>query len=121
MSLELSRVQRLGRRVSWLDRYRRPIATVFGVVVAVVVVSSLYDGGSPAWSRFYSLMMGLLVGTFTWVTIEVVLAWLTAFWETEATHIARDRGLPRARVHKAPKRKTATESAAVHDKQADSS
>ena len=119
MPVELSRVQRLGRRVSWLDRYRRPIATVIGIVIAVAVVGALYDGNSPAWSRFYALMMGLLVGTLTWVTLEVVLAWLTAFWETEATHIARDRGLPRARVHKAPKRKTATESAAVPDERVD--
>ena len=105
--MAVDRVQRLGRRVSWLDRYRRPIATVLGIAVAVVVVSSLYDSGSPAWSRFYTIMMGLLLGTVTWVAIEIVLAWLTAFWETEATHVARDRGIPRARIHKAPKRKTA--------------
>jgi hypothetical protein len=119
MAVEHSRVQRLGRRVSWLDRYRRPITTVIGIVVALAVVGALYDGNSPAWSRFYSLMMGLLVGTLTWVTLEVVLAWLTAFWETEATHVARDPGLPRARVHKVPKRKTAA-GAAVHDERADS-
>ena len=107
MPAELGRAQRLAGRVRWLDRYRRPIATVIGLAVTLMVITGLYDRASPAWSRFYSIMLGLVLGVFTWVALEVVFAWFSAFWETEATHISRHPGLPRATLRR-PKRKPAT-------------
>jgi hypothetical protein len=95
----LTDVQRLGRRVSWLDRYRHLLAITSSIVVAVLVAIELHDGLGPTWSRYHAAALGALLGFFSWIALEVSLAWLTAFWETEAGLLAKP-GLPRAVVRR---------------------
>jgi hypothetical protein len=100
----LTDVQRLGRRVSWLDRYRRGVALLGALAIAVLVAIELSDGLGPAWSRYHAGALGALLGFFTWIILEVSLAWLTAFWETEAARLLHGPQLPRAILRRNRKR-----------------
>lgn len=110
------RAGQLSRRVRWLDRYRRILAIGTAIAVTTFVIVTLADAFGPAWPQFHAVMLGLVIGFFAWIALEVSFAWLTALWETEAVLLVRDRGLPLAVVHNPKTRKiktTATEAAAV--------
>ena len=94
MSRELSRIQNLVHRVGWLDRYRRTIAVALALVCSALLLRQ-FDGALGA------ALVTAVIGLFLWCVIEVGLVWLTALWETECAELIRDRGMPRARVHKA--------------------
>ena len=50
------------------------------------------------WPSFLGGMVSVVFASATWWLVEVALAWLTAFWETEHAQLTRDRGLPRAEL-----------------------
>ena len=100
MSRELARIQRLARRVGWLDRYRRILAIACAVVISPLLISHLAEVLGVDWPRLHTTALSTMLGFFVWCAIEVGLVWLTALWETEWAQLTRDRGLPRAVVHK---------------------
>ena len=91
-----TRIDLLAKRVSWLDRYRRPLAIVCSVILTLLLgwklSGSLADG--------LIMFPGLTVGLILWWVVELGLVWLTALWETECAQLTRDRGLPRAVLRK---------------------
>jgi hypothetical protein len=94
-----SRMDTLGKRVRWLDRYRRLLTIGMVVVLAPLLWSTLAE----SFGTSYSVILGtaLLVGL--WAILEVVFAYVTALWETEHEEITRANGLPRA-VLRRPRR-----------------
>ena len=90
----------LVRRVRWLDAHRRHSA----IAVAFVVFLALTAGAKwifgPDWPMFHAEMVAGMAGVITWWIVEVVLAWVTALWETEADRMRNERGLPPMRVVK---------------------
>jgi hypothetical protein len=93
-----ARTVSLGQRVRWLDRYRRTVAIVAAVVLAPFVLMELSELLGDEWPGFHAAMLAMLFSCMSWWLIEVVLAWMTAVWETEYDRLLRERGLPRARV-----------------------
>lgn len=90
MASELSRVQKLAWRVSWLDRHRSKLSIGCAMVVAIVAIGA-------DWPQ---MLLCVALGFVVWAVLEVGLVWLTAIWETECAILIRERGLPRAVVRK---------------------
>lgn len=85
MADRTERLAILAHRVQWLDRYRRAIAIIVAVIVGLLCMQYI-DG-----------LAGLL-GICVWWTVEVILAWVTAYWEVQHDRLAADGGLPAARI-----------------------
>ena len=94
----LSRIQRLARRVGWLDRYRRPIAVVIAILVSVLLISELRAALGADWPELHATLLGVMLGAILWCLVEIALAWLTALWETECHRLMRQGELPAARL-----------------------
>lgn len=93
------RIESLARRVRWLDRYRRLIAIVTAVIFAPMVISRLAESLGAEWPRMHATALAAMVGVGVWCIAEIVLAWVTAVWETDLSRLMRDRGLPRAYIY----------------------
>ena len=92
------RAATLGRRVRWLDTYRRLISILTAVVFFVLLARELAYLFGPQWSGPITTAVALLFAIAMWWIVEVAFAWVTAYWETEYVHLLRDRGLPAARL-----------------------
>jgi hypothetical protein len=92
------RAQRLGRRVRWLDRYRRAIASVIAIGVLPLTMWRLDGFLGAEWPGFHVTLLAVIASVFAWWLVEVGLAWMTAVWETEHDQLTRDPALPRAEV-----------------------
>jgi hypothetical protein len=90
------RLRLLETRVRWLDRYRRAV----GICAALASAPLIWFSLAPGWPRAHAVGLVIALGVATWWLAEVVLAWFTALWETEANFIAREKGLPRAMIVK---------------------
>ena len=98
MRAEHGRLERLGRRVRWLDRWRRLVAIVITLAIAPFMVLELVGMLGSDWPAFHTTVLAMMLGFGLWCTVEVGLASLTAWWETEHARLGRQRGLPKARV-----------------------
>jgi hypothetical protein len=97
MRAEQRRMERLGRRVRWLDRYRRIVAIALTLALAPMMVTELVDLLGSDWPQAHATVLAIMLGFVMWWTVEVGLAWITALWESEHARLERrDRGLPRA-------------------------
>lgn len=94
-----TRIESLAWRVRWLDRYRRLIAIAAAVMFAPIVIAKLSVALGAEWPRMHATALGAMVGVGVWCIVEIVLAWVTAVWETDLSLLLRDRGLPRAYVY----------------------
>ncbi len=95
----MDRIEQLGRRVAWLDRYRRVIAVMSAIIIAAVLMWQLPSVLGDDWPRFHARLLGILLGFASWLCVEIALAWLAAVWETEHDRAVRgDFSLPRASI-----------------------
>ena len=94
----LSRIQRLARRVGWLDRYRRTLAVGIAVVLSVMMIMRLRDELGSDWPQMHATLLGVMLGAIVWCLAEIGLAWVTALWETECHRLMRQGELPAARL-----------------------
>ncbi|HEY0192608.1 MAG TPA: hypothetical protein VGC42_15925 [Kofleriaceae bacterium] len=91
-----ARVDVLGERVRWLDRYRRLVALCAAAIAAPLFVTQVGDDLGADWPELHITALSLMLGAIVWWITEVGLAYLAALWETEQCHLVRDRDLPRA-------------------------
>jgi hypothetical protein len=98
--LNTQRIDQLVARVRWLDRYRRVLAISGATIVAPILVARVAEALGAEWPPIHATIMSVMLGAIAWWIIEVGLVYLTALWETEHDHLVRDRGLPRAILHK---------------------
>jgi len=94
----MSREELLGRRVRWLDRYRRTIAVTLALAFGPVCFLQLGRWLGSQWPGAHSILLSVCASALAWWVIEVALAWQAAVWETEHDRLLRDRGLPPARL-----------------------
>lgn len=92
------RMERLARRVRWLDRYRRQLSVVIAIAFCVLLSRELSQAFDAPWPSLLVCMVSVMFASLFWWCIEAAFAWLTALWETEHAQIVRDRGLPRAEI-----------------------
>ncbi len=96
----MARIDRLTRRVRWLDRYRRRVAIAAAVIVAPILIAELDVVLGADWPLVHGVAMSVMLGIVVWWIVEVGLAAMVAVWETEADNLARANGLPRAEIHR---------------------
>lgn len=94
------RIEVLGRRVRWLDRYRRRLAVGTVALLVPPCLRELTRFLGADWPQAHVTMLVLMAAVIGWWLLEVALAWVAAIWETELDHLVRDRGLPRAIVRR---------------------
>ncbi len=92
------RVRVLAVRVDWLNRYRRLVAIAVAAAVFGLFTYELVTLLGSQWPSFMGASVSLLFSTAVWWIVEVALAWLTAYWETEHAILTRDPPLPRAEL-----------------------
>jgi len=90
------RIDQLADRVRWLDRHRRRLA----ILVALIIASALMTQLSTSWPQVNATPLFVAVAFVAWALTEIVLAYVTALYETECDQLTHDRGLPRAIVRK---------------------
>ena len=93
-----SREELLGRRVRWLDRYRRAIAVTCALAFGPYCLVELSHVLGSEWPEAHLWLLTICASTITWWVVEVALAWQTAVWETEFDRLRGSRGLPPARL-----------------------
>ena len=89
------REQKLDRRVRWLDRMRRGIAIVAGVLVALGAAYEMAQVMDDDWPPLHAGALSLALGFVGWLVTEIAFAAALAFWESELAGLERG-GLPRA-------------------------
>jgi hypothetical protein len=100
----VERIDVLAARTRWLERYRRSIAVPLGFVLWFVIAGqlSLLFGGDGI--NMLSLVVSVMPAVVCWWLVETMFAWMMATWEFEHDKLARDLGLPQARLLR-PRRK----------------
>jgi hypothetical protein len=101
---DFDRIQLLGKRVRWLDRYRRVLSIASVAILLPVLMRALSEALGADWPEVHTTLLAVMLSAIAWWMIEIGLAWLAAIWETECDHLIRDRGLPRAELLR-PRRK----------------
>jgi hypothetical protein len=99
------RIATLSGRVRWVDGNRRRITRGAAVLVAIAgaVFAPSFFGAS--WSQFGAaglllVFIAIAAAIVTGFVVDLVLAVVTAKWETAAAQLAREGGLPRAVIRK---------------------
>jgi hypothetical protein len=94
------RVDLLAARVRWLDRYRRAVALGAAMLIAPLMLAQFAEEMGADWPRMHATLLSIMLGAVVWWVTEVGLVYVTALWETEHEQLIRERGLPRAILHR---------------------
>jgi len=91
-------LERLARRINWLDRWRRPIS----IVLAAIATPLLFWWGTGwvPWNAagVHLTLVVIMTGAVVWYAIESVLGFWIALWETNYSQLTRPPGLPLAKL-----------------------
>lgn len=91
-------LERLARRINWLDRYRRPLS-ILAAAIASPLVLWWSTGWLPSyWPGAHMVGIAITIAVFAWYGIETFLGFLIALWETDYSKLTRPPGLPRAEL-----------------------
>jgi hypothetical protein len=91
-------LERLARRINWLDRYRRPLAILLAAIAAPLLIWQITEWLPADWPGAHMAGIAIWVAVIAWYGIETVLGFVLALWETDYSKLTRPPGLPRAEV-----------------------
>jgi hypothetical protein len=94
------RIDRLARRVRWLEDKRRAIRIAIGVTLAVLGFVFLPDILGGDWPRFHARLTAIAFACAITFIVDIGLATAISMWEAKHDRLVRDRGLPRAVLRK---------------------
>ena len=98
MSPSELQMERLARRISWLDRFRRRASILSAALVAALLLW-FFTGWFPSnWPTAHVVCVAAMIGIIVWYGIESVLGFALALWETDYAQLTRPAKLPRAEV-----------------------
>jgi hypothetical protein len=86
--------------VRWLDRHRRVVSLAAAALIAPALMCQVAEALGTDWPPVHATLLAVMLGVIAWWLVEVGLVYVTALWETEHDRLVRDRGLPRAVLHK---------------------
>ena len=91
-------LERLARRIAWLDRYRRPLAILLSLILTPLILWWMFGWFPSNWPGFHIGMLGIMGAAIAWYCIETFLGFLIAVWETDYSKLTRPAELPRAQI-----------------------
>ena len=91
-------LDRLARRITWLDRFRRPLSILLAAIGGPLGIWWLTGWLPSNWPGAHMAMLGILIIAVAWYMIETVLGFVLALWETNYSKLTKPPGLPRAEV-----------------------
>lgn len=91
-------LDRLARRINWLDRYRRALSILVAAIGGALCIWWLTGWLPSNWPSAHMVMLAVAIVTFGWYTIETALGFVLALWETNYSKLTKPPGLPRAEV-----------------------
>ena len=94
----MSELQRLARRIDWLDRYRRPLALLTTAIVVTAIVIALKRWLPADWPGAHLVAICIVIGFVAWYAIETLYGLVLALWETDYASRTAPPKLPRAEV-----------------------
>jgi hypothetical protein len=94
--VDVDRIEVLGRRARWLERYRRLIAVSCALALSPLMMYRLTSFLGSDWPGVHAGALTAIGTVIAWWMVEVSLAWVTAVWETEHYRLLGERVLPRA-------------------------
>ena len=95
-----ARIERLARRVRWLESKRKPIRIAVAIVVGVVGVIFVPEVLGENWPRFHARLTAIAGAIALAFVVDVAVCGVLALWELEHDRLVRERGLPRAVLRK---------------------
>ena len=96
--VDVDRIEVLGRRARWLERYRRLLALGGALAFAPFIYLRLTSFLGTDWPGVHTAALTAVLTVVAWAVFEVTLAWITAVVETEHYRLLGQRVLPRATV-----------------------
>jgi uncharacterized BrkB/YihY/UPF0761 family membrane protein len=98
MSESEAQLDRLARRINFLERFRRPLSIVLAALMSPLVIW-WFSGWLPdQWPGAHMAAMAICIAVFAWYAIETFFGFLMALWETDYSKLTRSVGLPRAEL-----------------------
>ncbi|MBA3502557.1 MAG: hypothetical protein M4D80_39715 [Myxococcota bacterium] len=97
MSPSDAQLERLARRINWLDRFRRPLSILLAAISAPLFLWWVTGQAPSEWPGAHMAGLAIVVGVFAWYGIETFMGFVIAVWETDYSKATR-RGLPRAEL-----------------------
>lgn len=98
MSEVSEQLERLARRINWLDRYRRPLAILLAAIASGFVLWWFTGWLPSSWPGVHMTGIAIVIAVFAWYGIETFLGFLIALWETDYSKLTRPPSLPRAEL-----------------------
>ena len=96
--MSVDEIDRLQRRISWLDRNRRRLSLATAVVLAPIWMLVLLWWFGPQWPKPHTVSVAIAMSAICWYGIEVALGLVQAVWETDYGKLTGPATLPRAEV-----------------------
>ena len=92
-------IEKLARRISWLDRYRRPLSIGVATFIVLPLMWWWLSGWLPPnWPGAHTAFLAITIAAAAWYGIETLLGLALAIWETDHANLTRPAALPRAEV-----------------------
>ena len=96
-------LERLARRINWLDRYRRPLSLILAAIAGPLSIWWISGWLPSNWPGAHLAMLSVAVIAIAWYGIETLLAFVIAVWETDYSNLTKPASLPRAEVVRRPR------------------
>jgi uncharacterized BrkB/YihY/UPF0761 family membrane protein len=97
--MSVDEIDRLARRIHWLDRNRRRLSVgIAAVLVAPLFMLFLILWLPPQWPKIHAACVAIAIASASWYGIETALGLLQAVWETDHGKLTGPAELPRAKL-----------------------
>jgi hypothetical protein len=105
MSESAAQLERLARRINWLDRFRRPLSILLAGIAAPLVMWWVSGQMPSDWPGAHMGAIAFAIAAFAWYGIETFMGFVIAVWETDYSKATRPAGMPRAQARRRRRRK----------------
>lgn len=95
-------VEKLARRINWLDRNRRRLSVAIAVLLAPLMMLALVLWLPASWPKAHAASVAVAIACTSWYGIETALGLVLAVWETDHGKLTGPAKLPRAEVIEGP-------------------
>ena len=97
--MSVDEIDRLQRRINWLDANRRRLSVAIATfVIAPLMMLFLVLWLPPQWPKAHAACLAVAIAAASWYGIETLLGLVQAVWETDHGKLTGPAELPRAEL-----------------------